>query len=253
MATNRPGTNEGDGETTRAQAPAEGTDANAGVGGAGGAGGAGEGGGAGGAGGTGARRGGRRGATAEAGAAEGQTGSKTRSRSRKTAASGGADTQAAEGGKPRSRSRKAATEAGDSQGAQAGGTRGGGARKAGGSATGRGKKSAQESGPDLRGDLRQFVSSRPHGWGHDDWTGLLGNLRQRGHDVSDSEQIGRQLEQERLSHQLEQVEGLKPQQVRALSEHFRTLWSLRKAGVDEIAQVKNINRETAQRVHEQLR
>ncbi|HEV2130793.1 MAG TPA: helix-hairpin-helix domain-containing protein, partial [Longimicrobiaceae bacterium] len=163
--------------------------------------------------------------------------------------------QGAEGGTARSRARRgAAAETGDAEGGQeqGGGTRGG-ARKTGATSTARGRKSAQASGPDLRGDLREFISSRPHGWGHDDWTGLLGNLRERGHDVNDPDQIGRQLEQERLSHRLEQVEGLRPQQVRALSERFRTLWSLQQASVDEIAEVQNINRETAQRVHEQLR
>ncbi|MEW5931923.1 MAG: helix-hairpin-helix domain-containing protein, partial [Gemmatimonadota bacterium] len=99
--------------------------------------------------------------------------------------------------------------------------------------------------------LRQFARSRPEGWGHDDWLGLLEELRGHGHDVSDESAVGRQLERERLLHQLEGVDGL-GDRAGALAERFGTLYSLRHAGVDEIAGVQGIDRETAERIKQRF-
>jgi hypothetical protein len=107
--------------------------------------------------------------------------------------------------------------------------------------------------PDLKADLRDFASARPSGWNHDDWLTFLGHLSSRGHDTSDHENVGRQLESERLALVLERVDGLKPKQVQALVGHFGTLWSLRNAGVDQLADAAGIPIEQAERVAQSVR
>lgn len=104
----------------------------------------------------------------------------------------------------------------------------------------------------LRADLREFASARPEGWNHDDWIGFLDHLRGRGHDISDSDQVGMSLERERLTVQLEQVPGMGPRRVEALVERFHTLYSLRHAGVDDLAEVPGMNRALAERVRQQF-
>ena len=104
------------------------------------------------------------------------------------------------------------------------------------------------AGPDLGADLRQFVSENPHGWGHGEWIGLLDRLRERGHSVDDTEQIGRSLERERLAATLEGVEGVGPQRVRSIVDRYETLWSLRQADVDDVAQSAKIPRPLAERI-----
>ncbi|MET0400242.1 MAG: hypothetical protein ABW277_25860 [Longimicrobiaceae bacterium] len=123
---------------------------------------------------------------------------------------------------------------------------GGGARKGGGAGAGGG------AGHSLGDHLRQFARSRPQGWGHGEWLGLLEELRGHGHDVSDEGAVGRQLERERLVHQLEGVDGL-GNRTDALADHFGTLYSLRHAGVDEIAGVQGMDRQTAERIRQHLR
>ena len=104
----------------------------------------------------------------------------------------------------------------------------------------------------LRADLREFASARPEGWNHDDWVGFLDHLRGRGHDVSDSDEVGMSLERERLTVQLEQVPGMGPRRVEALVGRFHTLYSLRQADVDSVAEVPGMNRALAERVRQQF-
>jgi hypothetical protein len=106
------------------------------------------------------------------------------------------------------------------------------------------------SKPNMRSDLREFASTRPDGWSHDEWLGLLDSLRERGHDTSDTETIGRDLERERLSVTLERIPGLGPRKVDALVDRFGTLWSLRQANAEEIASVPTIPRNLAERIVE---
>jgi hypothetical protein len=113
-------------------------------------------------------------------------------------------------------------------------------------------KPAAASKPDLKADLRDFASGRPSGWNHDDWLGFLDHLQQRGHDTSDHEHVGRQLEQERLALALEGVDGLGPRRVQALVGRFGTLYSLRQAGVDELAQA-GLPRAQAEKVAQAIR
>jgi hypothetical protein len=129
------------------------------------------------------------------------------------------------------------------RGTGTGGGGGGGARKRAGG----GGDAGAGGGRDLRSDLREFISSRPHGWGHDDWTGLLGSLGERGHDVSDPDRVGRSLERERLLTVLERVEGLEGRQAEALAERYQTLWSFRHAGTEEVAATAGIDHDLAER------
>lgn len=104
----------------------------------------------------------------------------------------------------------------------------------------------------LQADLRAFALARPAGWGHEDWVGFLSELGTRGHDVSDAEGIGARLEQERLAVVLGSVAGLGPKRVQSMVDRFHTLWSLRHAGVDEIAAVPGMTRPLASRVADDL-
>jgi len=198
-------------------------------------------------GGTGARAKGA-GRAAAAGAGSGgtpDTGAKAGAKSagRGKAASSG-DAPAAAGGKG---TRKAA--AGSKSGDKPSGTRGG-ARSGGKAAAG-----SSSGGSDLQKRLRDFVTQNPNGWGHDQWQGLLGQLRESGVDVSDEGRIGMELEQQRLLHALEQkqISGLGQAEVRGLADRFGTLWSLRHASIDEIQSVSGMDRQKAEKVQEAIR
>jgi hypothetical protein len=175
------------------------------------------------------------GSSAKAGA--GSAGSKVRAPGRAGTAS---ETGSASRG-----SRSAGSKAGSRTGAKAGAKSGGSRSGAAGTA----KRGGSGSG--IQGELRSFVAAHPHGWNHDDWNGLLGRLQQGGHDASDHNRIGMELEKERLVHTLEQanVSGLGPSKIRSLADRFGTLWSFRHASVDEIASVKGMKREQAEAVH----
>jgi hypothetical protein len=108
------------------------------------------------------------------------------------------------------------------------------------------------NGPDLRADLRDFVAARPSGWGHDDWVVFLDYLRGRGHDTADSDAIGLALERERLSASLEGVQGMGPRRTQALVERYDTLWSAKRADVDDLASVPGMNRALAEKVRQAL-
>lgn len=128
-------------------------------------------------------------------------------------------------------------------------------RTTGAAAAGGAKKTAapRAKKPDLRSDLRDFAAARPQGWGHEDWTAFLDDLRERGHNVEDREQVGRMLEQERLSLLLEKVPGMGAQRVRSITEQFENLWQLRQADADRIARETNLPRPLAEKVAEAVR
>jgi hypothetical protein len=109
---------------------------------------------------------------------------------------------------------------------------------------------ATTSGPDLRADLRSYASARPEGWNHDDWLSFLAHLSERGHDTSDAESIGRQLERERLGVMLERIAGMGPRRVQTLVERYDTLYSARRADVDELAALPGMNRALAEKVRQ---
>ena len=107
-------------------------------------------------------------------------------------------------------------------------------------------------GPDLRADLRAFVTARPAGWGHEDWIAFLDHLRERGHDTTDSEAIGMLLEGERLGATLEAVAGMGARRVQAVVDRFHTLWSASHADVDALAELPGMNRALAEKVRQAL-
>jgi hypothetical protein len=110
----------------------------------------------------------------------------------------------------------------------------------------------KREGPDLRADLRAFVTARPGGWGHDDWIAFLDHLRERGHDTSNPESIGLALERERLAATLERVQGMGPKRVASVVDRYETVWSCARAGVDEIASLPGMNRSLAEKVRQAL-
>jgi pyruvate/2-oxoglutarate dehydrogenase complex dihydrolipoamide acyltransferase (E2) component len=110
----------------------------------------------------------------------------------------------------------------------------------------------KREGPDLRADLRAFITARPSGWGHDDWIAFLDHLRERGHDTSDPETIGLALERERLAAALERIQGMGPRRVQAVVERYDTLWSACRAGVAELAELPGMNRALAEKVRQAL-
>jgi hypothetical protein len=102
-------------------------------------------------------------------------------------------------------------------------------------------------------DLRSFAVARPSGWDHDDWVAFLDHLSTQGHDISDTDGIGRRLEQERLGVVLGGVQGLGPKRVQSLVDRFGSLWSVRHASVDDVAAVPGMTRPQAERLVEELR
>jgi hypothetical protein len=108
-------------------------------------------------------------------------------------------------------------------------------------------------GPDLRADLRAFITARPAGWGHDDWVAFLDHLRERGHDTSDEDGLGLALERERLAAALENVQGMGPRRVETVVGRYDTLWSAREADVEELCRLPGMNRALAEKVRQALR
>lgn len=174
-------------------------------------------------------------------------------------------------------SRRGASAKEGSTGAKAGGTSSGGKKGGGAGSTkvtaGTGAKGAaaetgtsapkkraagagakkQQGGSDLRADMREFAAARPGGWDHHDWVTFLGGLRDKGHDTSDADEIGRQLERERISLVLQDVPGLGPRKVEAVADRFGRLYELRNASVDEIAGVPGVNRDLAEKISNAVR
>lgn len=126
------------------------------------------------------------------------------------------------------------------------------AAKAAGNARVGNRQDAVRRDASLRADLREFIGARPKGWNHDQWIALLDDLRGRGHDVSDTAAIGMSLERERLAVHLEAIPGMGPRRVESLVGRFHTLYSLRQAGADELAELPGMNRALAERVHQQF-
>lgn len=103
--------------------------------------------------------------------------------------------------------------------------------------------------------LRAFIEAHPDGWGHDDWLALLSELDGEGYDVGDPDAIGRELERERLAWELrrKKVPGLGPKRIDAIANRFGTLWSLRHAETEDIAEIKTIHGKLAEKVRAAVR
>jgi len=166
---------------------------------------------------------------------------------RSVGSAGGGRQQGARSGTPAETSGKvsggdsAASETA-SGGADPQGSRGGSAREGG----------VRRRKGDLRKDLRDFASARPQGWNHDDWIQFLESLHARGHNIEDREEIGRELERERLDLALSRIDGVPAKCRKLLVERFGTVWKLRSEGADEIATLCGISPEVAERVRAEI-
>jgi len=102
----------------------------------------------------------------------------------------------------------------------------------------------------MKKQLNAFVERHPDGWNHDQWLSLLADLGADGVDLADTAAIGEELEKLRLAATLRRcdVPGLGPKRIEAVVEKFGTLWSLRHAGVDEVAAIKTIPAGVAEKV-----
>jgi len=100
----------------------------------------------------------------------------------------------------------------------------------------------------MKKQLKAFVERHPDGWSHEDWMGLLAELEQSGTDVSDAALVGLELEKTRLAWELgrRSVKGLGPKRREALVGRFQTLWELKQASVDELAETPTITRDLAE-------
>jgi hypothetical protein len=123
--------------------------------------------------------------------------------------------------------------------------RGGAARKTGAGAD---KKAAS-----LKKDLRDFAGARPDGWSHDDWLRFLDDLKDRGHNINDRDEIGSMLERERLALALERIPGVGPQRVRSIADRYGYLWRLRETDADQLAREADVPRPVAEKVLDALR
>ena len=163
-------------------------------------------------------------------------------------------TRSAAGGK--AASGKAASTGKTAEGAKAGTTAKAPARSAGrGGAKSAGSTPRKTGGKkgDLKKDLRDFASTRPQGWSHDDWLRFLDDLQARGHNISDRDQIGSMLEKERLSLALERIPGLSAQRARTIAERYGYIWRLKETDADQLASEANVPRPVAEKVLEGLR
>ena len=103
--------------------------------------------------------------------------------------------------------------------------------------------------------LQAFIEAHPDGWDHQAWLDLLHELEEEGFDVSDPDAIGWELERERLAWELRRkdVPGLGPKRIGAVVERFGTLWSLRHAQAEELAEIKTIHGKLADKVVDAVR
>ena len=98
--------------------------------------------------------------------------------------------------------------------------------------------------------LHAFAEAHPEGWNHDEWLGLLDDLNRSGAETSEADLVGKQLEEMRLAGKLRQsgVSGLGPKRIEALVNRFGTVWSLKHASVDAVAEIPTIPRGLAEKV-----
>jgi hypothetical protein len=103
--------------------------------------------------------------------------------------------------------------------------------------------------------LDAFIEAHPEGWGHDDWLGLLAQLRHAAVHVDDPAELGQRLESRRLAWVLDRmaVSGLGPRRTEAIVDRFGTLWRLRHTNAAELAEIKTIPASLAERIVEAVR
>jgi len=113
----------------------------------------------------------------------------------------------------------------------------------------------KDTGDGMRQALRSFVADHRDGWGHGHWESLLQHLKRGGFDTARPDDIGRELERERVRVILEGVgiRGLGPKRREAVVDEFGSLWDLKHASVDELTERSEIPRSLAERLHAALR
>lgn len=106
----------------------------------------------------------------------------------------------------------------------------------------------------LEEQLKDFADRHIHGWGHDDWNHLVHELTSAGHDVSDRDTLGLRLERAHILATLERLDlkGIGAKRRERIADGFPTLWRLRQATVDELAEVPTIHRGLAEQLHDAL-
>ena len=102
----------------------------------------------------------------------------------------------------------------------------------------------------MKDRLRAFVERHPEGWNHEQWEALLEELGQNGSKVGDPTEIGLALEKTRLEWELARrsLKGLGPKRREALVDRYETLWRLKQAPVEDVAEVPTITRSLAEQV-----
>jgi len=102
----------------------------------------------------------------------------------------------------------------------------------------------------LNEHLSTFVEDHPEGWGHDEWTTLLQSLEQQGEEIADADSVGWALENLRLGLALRRagVPGLGPKRIDRVVNRFGTLWSLRQASADQVAEIPTIHQGLAEQL-----
>ena len=100
--------------------------------------------------------------------------------------------------------------------------------------------------------LRNFVKDHPQGWGHEEWLGLLADISARGLTPVDGDEIGRMVEKERLALVLGRIEKVGPQRIKTITDKFETVWVLRAADVESLAEATKIPRALAERIKESV-
>lgn len=112
----------------------------------------------------------------------------------------------------------------------------------------------RDSGNGMRETLRSFVADHPEGWGHGHWEDLLHRLSEDGIDTAQPDQIGLELERERIRLVLEDsgIRGLGPKRREAVAERFGSLWHLRHASVEELSERSEIPKGLAEKLHAAL-
>jgi len=99
--------------------------------------------------------------------------------------------------------------------------------------------------------VHTFVAVHPDGWNHEEWEGLVGELRGAGLlGPGEEEALGRELERERVLATLTElaVPGLGPKRREAIAAHCGRLWDLKHVSVDELAALPSIPRSLAEAV-----
>jgi hypothetical protein len=107
----------------------------------------------------------------------------------------------------------------------------------------------------LHKELRRFVRDHPHGWGHDDWLRLLFHLSENGVDTANEDAIGLALEGERLKNTLANlgVKGLGPKRIEAVADRYGTVWNLKDASWEAVAELPGIPETLARELVRRIR